>query len=166
VLLTNLANHLQPLIRYDLGDRVTLHAEPCPCGSHLPVIDVEGRCDETLQLGRDPGHLISLLPLALSTILESEAGLFDFQLVQEGPSELLLRTSLHGADAVAALERGRGALEVFLRGQGARGIRIRCRSAEPALYGRSGKVQRVIAAPAAVRHTPGRKNRKVRMRER
>ncbi|VTU31036.1 Phenylacetate-coenzyme A ligase [Variovorax sp. PBL-H6] len=147
VLLTNLANHLQPLIRYDLGDRVTLHTDPCPCGSHLPVIDVEGRCDETLQLGRGPGHLVSLLPLALSTVLESEAGLFDFQLVQEGPSELLLRTSLHGADAAAALEHGRGALEVFLRAQGAQGIRIRCRSAEPALYGRSGKVQRVIAAP-------------------
>ena len=35
-LLTNLANHVQPLIRYDLGDRVTLHREPCACGSALP----------------------------------------------------------------------------------------------------------------------------------
>ncbi|PSL85092.1 CoF synthetase [Variovorax sp. WS11] len=156
VLLTNLANHLQPLIRYDLGDRVTLHAEPCPCGSHLSVIDVEGRCDETLQFGRDPNHLISLLPLALSTVLESEADLFDFQLVQEGPSKLLLRTGMRGADAAAALERGRGALEVFLRGQGARGIHIRCASAESALCGRSGKVQRVIAAPTAARRTTGR----------
>lgn len=96
------------------------------------------------------------MPLALSTVLESEAGLFDFQLVQEGPSELLLRTSLRGADATAALERGRGALDVFLRRQGAREIGIRCQSAESGLCGRSGKVQRVIAAPAAVGHSPGR----------
>ena len=147
VLLTNLANHLQPLIRYDLGDRVTLHADPCSCGSHLPVIDVQGRCDDTIKLGRAPGRIVSLLPLALSTILECEADLFDFQLVQEGPCELLLRTGLRDAEAVAALERGRSALEAFLHGQGARGIHIRCRSAESGLCGRSGKLQRVIAGP-------------------
>lgn len=31
VLLTNLANRVQPLIRYDLGDSVTLLDRPCQC---------------------------------------------------------------------------------------------------------------------------------------
>jgi phenylacetate-coenzyme A ligase PaaK-like adenylate-forming protein len=53
-LLTNLANHVQPLIRYDLGDRVTLQPLACECGSRLPVIDVLGRDDDTLHL-RPPG---------------------------------------------------------------------------------------------------------------
>jgi phenylacetate-CoA ligase len=30
-LLANLANHGQPLIRYDLGDRVTQHDHACAC---------------------------------------------------------------------------------------------------------------------------------------
>ena len=53
-LLTNLANHVQPLIRYDLGDRVRVHAGRCACGSPLPVIEVQGRCDDMLVL-QDPG---------------------------------------------------------------------------------------------------------------
>ena len=84
-MLTNLANQVQPLIRYDLGDRVTFRELPCTCGSHLPVIDVSGRCDATLRLGA-ARHSVQVLPLALSTVLEEEAGLFDFQLIQHGPT--------------------------------------------------------------------------------
>ena len=47
-LLTNLANHVQPLIRYDLGDGVLVHRAACACGSPLPVIEVEGRGDDML----------------------------------------------------------------------------------------------------------------------
>ena len=141
VLLTNLANHVQPLIRYDLGDRVTLHEVDCACGSHLPVIEVQGRSDDTLKLGRERG--VAVLPLALSTVLESEADLFDFQLLQESPSGLLLRTSMTGAHDAAALERGCRTLERFLRTQGVRDVVIRSQQSalEPGL---SGKVQRVI----------------------
>ena len=32
VLLTNLANFIQPIIRYDLGDSVTMLPQPCSCG--------------------------------------------------------------------------------------------------------------------------------------
>ena len=35
-LLTNLANHVQPVIRYDIGDRITLHAATCPWVHHCP----------------------------------------------------------------------------------------------------------------------------------
>jgi phenylacetate-coenzyme A ligase PaaK-like adenylate-forming protein len=145
-LLTNLANPLQPLIRYDLGDCVTVHPEPCGCGSHLPVIDVEGRSDDTLRLGtgRRP---VRVLALALTTILEDEAGLFDFQLVQESASTLLLRSAAHGREAAARLRRGRVALAHFLERQGAPSIRIHCRCGEPPALGRSGKARRVVAAP-------------------
>ena len=47
-LLTNLANHVQPLIRYDLGDQILLRRDPCACGSTLPVIEVQGRQDDAL----------------------------------------------------------------------------------------------------------------------
>lgn len=144
VLLTNLANHVQPLIRYDLGDRVLVHPERCACGSVLPAIEVQGRCDDTLRLAGRAGHVATLLPLALATVLEDEAGLFDFQLVQQGPARLLLRTPLHGAQASGALRRGRAALARFLARQGAQAVRIRCASGEAPRLGRSGKLQRVV----------------------
>lgn len=148
-LLTNLANRVQPLLRYDLGDRVAYVAEPCACGSCLPVIEIHGRCDDTLRLGRAGARRVHLTPLALTTVLEEDAGLVDFQLVQEGPCELTLRTGLRGPAAVATLRTARPVLAAFLAAQGAVGVHIHCRSGEPAQRGRSGKIQRVLRAPGA-----------------
>lgn len=146
-LLTNLANHVQPLIRYDLGDCLTLHPRACACGSHLPVIEVQGRSDDTLRLGRPGAQAVRVLPLAVSTVLEDDAGLFDFQLVQKGPCELLLSTGLQGQAGSSALRRAKAVLAAFLAQQGAADVHIHCRSGQPGRRGRSGKVQRVIAPP-------------------
>jgi phenylacetate-CoA ligase len=44
LLLTNLFNLAQPLIRYDLVDAVTMSDEPCPCGcAHRRITSVNGR---------------------------------------------------------------------------------------------------------------------------
>ena len=44
MLLTNLFNLEQPLIRYDLIDAVTMSDEPCPCGcAHRRITSVNGR---------------------------------------------------------------------------------------------------------------------------
>lgn len=145
-LLTNLANHVQPLIRYDLGDRVTFLPTPCTCGSHLPVITVSGRDDDTLQLAGGRGRAcVQVVPLAVSTVLE-DAGLFDFQMVQQGPRELLLTTSMQGSRGQHVLDAAREKLQAFFGELGARDVRISCRSGAVARCGRSGKIQRVIAA--------------------
>lgn len=145
-LLTNLANHLQPLIRYDLGDQVTLLGSACRCGSHLQAIEVTGRDDDTLSLAGGAGMpAVKVVPLAVSTVLEEEAGLFDFQLVQQGPRELLLKTGMQGAQAQQALAHAGDILGAFLSRQGARDVRIRCRCGEDAHRGRSGKIRRVIS---------------------
>jgi phenylacetate-CoA ligase len=145
-LLTNLANQVQPLIRYDLGDRVKLAAEPCACGSPLPVIEVQGRCDDPLRLAGTRRRTVPVLPLAISTVLEDDAGLFDFQLRQQGPSELLLCTGQRGAQASWQLQRAKLALTHFLASQGAAEEHIHCRSGQPGRRGRSGKVARVVAS--------------------
>ena len=49
VLVTNLYNHAQPLIRYEVTDQITLAAGPCPCtcGSSMQRIeDPQGRLDD------------------------------------------------------------------------------------------------------------------------
>ena len=78
-LLTNLANTVQPLIRYDIGDQIIVQPQPCTCGSALPVIDVAGRHDDSLKFHGLDGKSVTLLPLALTTVLEEQAGIFNFR---------------------------------------------------------------------------------------
>jgi len=147
-LLTNLANHVQPLIRYDLGDRVTFSATPCRCGSSLPAIEVEGRVDECVLLHDDQGHDVRLLPLALTTVLEDQAGVYDFKLEQEDANSLLLSVAAAGTAGESALRRARTMLRSFLRQQGLTHVRLHGHCGTPSRRGASGKVQRVVGLAA------------------
>ncbi len=144
VLLTNLANTVQPLIRYDLGDQVTLQTERCMCGSPLPVIEVQGRQDEPLVVTGDHGQLVTLLPLALTTVLEEQANVFDFQLRQTGDHTLVLRLGLDGVAAEEAMARCRSVLHSFAASQGLGALRVVGELGQPIPRGRSGKALRVI----------------------
>lgn len=54
VLVTNLYNHTQPLIRYEVTDQVTLIDGTCPCGSSFRRIeDPQGRLDDTFAYTND-----------------------------------------------------------------------------------------------------------------
>jgi phenylacetate-coenzyme A ligase PaaK-like adenylate-forming protein len=149
VLLTNLANLVQPLIRYELGDRITLHDQRCACGSVLPVIEVSGRHHDSLRVKAPGQRAVTLLPLAISTVLEEQAGLFDFQLVQQGPQDLMLHTGLRSAVSPDTVDRACAALAGFLAQQGAAGVRIHHRSSAQGAVplGPSGKGQRVVPQP-------------------
>lgn len=45
---SDLANRVQPILPYDLGDRVLQRPDPCPCGNPLPAIRVQGRSADVL----------------------------------------------------------------------------------------------------------------------
>jgi phenylacetate-coenzyme A ligase PaaK-like adenylate-forming protein len=90
-LITNLANRIMPIIRYELGDRVSLLPEPCDCGITLPVIHLEGRTDEVLRFQSSKGQLIPVLPLALWSVLKETHGVLKFQAIQTAPNELKIR---------------------------------------------------------------------------
>jgi phenylacetate-coenzyme A ligase PaaK-like adenylate-forming protein len=145
VLLTNLANHVQPLIRYALGDRVSVCADPCDCGCPLPTIEVVGRHDDILRLRARKGPLVALLPLALSTVLEEDAGVFDFQIVQRDDHTLVVRLPSQGSEGRATLARCRSALQGFARQQGAAPLTVVGELGQAVPRGRSGKACRVQA---------------------
>jgi phenylacetate-coenzyme A ligase PaaK-like adenylate-forming protein len=145
VLLTNLANHVQPLIRYEIGDCVRMPAQPCSCGSPLPLIEVQGRHDDTLLMAGRGGQTVTLLPLALATVLEDEAGVFDFQLRQLDRRTLVLRLGFGGEAAVAAAARCHSALQAYAREQGMEQLRLRNELGRAIPKGRSGKAQRIVA---------------------
>ncbi|HET6530001.1 MAG TPA: AMP-binding protein [Actinoplanes sp.] len=147
VLLTNLANRVQPLIRYDLGDRVQMSPEPCACGSPLPALRVEGRTNDTLAVETRDGRTVRLLPLAVVTVVEETPGVRRCQLVQTGPATLRVRLEPYpGADPWTDVARR---LRAFLAEQGAPDAGIERASEPPGPDPRSGKFRQAwIELPA------------------
>ncbi len=142
VLLTHLANRVQPLVRYELGDSVTLASRPCPCGSPFPVIRVDGRRDELLRVRGAGGREATILPMALTTAIEEATGEHRFQVVQAGSGELRARVEpeAHGRGAGA---RVKAALVAFLASQGLAGVRVRVEAGPVRANPASGKFRQV-----------------------
>lgn len=114
VLVTNLANRIQPLVRYDLGDSVTMYADRCPCGSPFPVIEVQGRQGDVLTFETRTGERVPVFPLALSTIVEETPGVVRTQLRRTGPRTLRVRLDVaDGAERAAVWTRVEDALADF-----------------------------------------------------
>lgn len=149
VLLTNLANQVQPLIRYDLGDSLTFLGHACRCGSSFPAVTIEGRRDEVIAFEGKRG-MVQLLPLALVTVLEDEANAINFQLIARDTDTLELRLDL--SQSSAALDTLRAAchrvLGEYLNRCGLDQVLIVDGLCSPVRDARSGKVRRVINACA------------------
>jgi phenylacetate-coenzyme A ligase PaaK-like adenylate-forming protein len=92
VLLTVLANDVQPFIRYDLGDCLRFYTDPCPCGSPFRSFQVEGREATLVRVGE-----VTLSPLVFD--LEHEHAR-RIQLVQTSERDFEVR--IEPADEAAA----------------------------------------------------------------
>jgi len=146
VLLTNLANWTQPLIRYDLGDSIVARSQPCPCGSRLPAVRVAGRHDDVLHLHGADGAVVKILPLAIGTVLEETPGVHRSQLIQTGPATIHLRLELlSGADSEKAWRAAIARLKNYLAQQHLANVELVCASDPPEQSVRSGKFRQVIA---------------------
>jgi phenylacetate-coenzyme A ligase PaaK-like adenylate-forming protein len=147
VLLTNLANRVQPLIRYDLGDSVVARLEPCSCGSPLPAIRVEGRCDDVVSLCAPDNSIVRLLPLALSTVVEEAAHVHRFQIVQTAADRLMLRFDpCVDNGRQAAWRAAEAALRCYLDQQSLPNVRVGLDRLRPQADRRSGKLKQVMVA--------------------
>jgi putative adenylate-forming enzyme len=150
VLLTNLANRVQPVIRYDLGDAVVENPEICRCGNPFPAIRVEGRRDDVVVLhGRD-GQEIRMPPMALATVVEEAADVHRFQIVQRGADHLLLRLpDGHAQARLRAFHLASRALRDYLDAQGVVHPSIALAEEAPVPDARSGKLRQVVVESAA-----------------
>lgn len=100
VLISNLANRVQPVLRYDLGDSVVQRPDQCPCGDPLPAIRVQGRAADVVVFAAPSGERVAIAPLTFTTIVDRVRGIEQFQIVQTGPRVLRIRLRLaEGVDA-------------------------------------------------------------------
>jgi phenylacetate-CoA ligase len=121
LLVTSLTNRVMPLIRYELGDLGRLQDGQCSCGSPFPLLalDVCRKNDLVVTPG---GRRI--YPSYFVHLLDGQDGIAQYQFVQTGPCNLVLRlvapqdvagiveaalqTRLHtdlGADMIFRVER-------------------------------------------------------------
>ena len=144
VLLTNLANRVQPILRYDLGDSVVQRADLCSCGSPLPAIRVQGRAADVLVLRARRGGTVSVPPLLIDALVDSVAGVEQVQVVQraEARLEVRVRPSL-GADGAAVVAATVEHLKQLLDRQGVGDVAVEA-SPERPLQTAGGKLRPVI----------------------
>ena len=144
VLVTNLANRVQPIVRYDLGDSITVSSAPCACGSPLPAIAVGGRRGDVLRFAGAHGREIAVLPLALGTVIEKTPGVRRFQAYQTGDGELRVRIEPDDeTDREATWVRVADRVDGYLASQGIAGVGVVRDEAPPARDPRSQKFQAV-----------------------
>lgn len=148
VLISNLANRVQPILRYDLGDSVLERPDPCPCGNPLPAIRVQGRSADVLTF-RTPDGEVRLPPLALSQAIESVRGVTLFQIAQSKPEGLELRLQIAPtANADTVWREAEAGLRKVLAEHGLEHVTIE-RGGEPPEQGRGGKFREVIPLSGA-----------------
>jgi phenylacetate-CoA ligase len=100
LLVTNLYNLVQPLLRLEVTDLVTLDPDPCPCGRTLVRASaIHGRSDDVLSLPAGDGGRVAVHPLHFA-LLTRDPQLREFQVVQDGPALRVLIVPSHAPAAV------------------------------------------------------------------
>ena len=93
VLVTNLANKLQPIIRYEVGDVVTMADRPCRCGSRLPWIErIDGRASDVFWIGEKREQMVA--SLVFKHGVEYLHEIRDWQAVQHQRDQVEIRLEL------------------------------------------------------------------------
>jgi len=136
VLITNLANYIQPFIRYELNDRVIVHDEKCKCGKHTKWIEIEGRTDDILEFHDN----ILIAPMSFYKILEEIKEITRFQLVQK--SSKLLELRIISDNKELSFKKAREEIEKFLNSKNIFDVEIYLSNLNPKVN-RSGKYNHV-----------------------
>lgn len=138
VLLTNLANKVCPLIRFEITDRIVMHNEPCACGNTRPWLTIEGRTDDILTFENN----IKIAPLSLYAIIKEIHEIQRFQLIQVKRNELELR--LIANDKKKAFAEAKKAVNEYLLQNGV-ACEIYLSDKLPQVNAHSGKFKHIIA---------------------
>jgi phenylacetate-coenzyme A ligase PaaK-like adenylate-forming protein len=150
LLVTNLYNMIQPLLRVEVTDLVTIDPDPCRCGrSLIRASAVHGRSDDTLSLTTGGGGRIAVHPLHFA-LLTRDPQVREFQVVQDGPVLRILIVPSHAATAGNdGLETRLGqAVTRQLRGLGVHHPRVAVERRPTLARSAGGKLKLVIADPA------------------
>ncbi|MEV0698281.1 AMP-binding protein [Saccharopolyspora sp. NPDC050389] len=149
VLVSNLANRIQPILRYDLGDSVLQRPDACPCGNPQPAFQVRGRVANRLAFLAPGGGTVEIPSMVLNTLIDRVPGVGLFQAEQPAPMALRIRlTCATGVDAEQVWRTVLDGLARALADRGLGDVDLQ-RAAEPPRQSRGGKFRTVIPFESA-----------------
>jgi phenylacetate-coenzyme A ligase PaaK-like adenylate-forming protein len=147
LLLTNLYNHVQPLIRFEVNDVVTIDPEPCPCGrTARRIAGIEGRSDSVLRLAGVAVH-----PLQFD-VVTADRGVREFQVLQRGDGVHVRVVVREGQPAEEVAERLREHVGARLAALGVRDPHVKVEPCAALERPPAGKLQLVVAESAVTAH--------------
>lgn len=132
ILVTDLTNYVQPIIRYYVSDSVRIRREDLPC-YFRPVLDIRGRVWDSFEVG---GRKFTTK--ALEVKAKFQKGLCSYQFVKTGDNSMEVR-GICTADAEPAKVLGELAekLEGYFRESGAATVKVTS-STDPMISNRAG----------------------------
>ncbi|OQB25030.1 MAG: AMP-binding enzyme [Firmicutes bacterium ADurb.Bin182] len=143
VLLTNLSNFVQPVIRYEVTDRVTVHDEACPCGKKGLWIEVEGRTSDVIYFDHGEKR-IGVAPMSLYDVIEVVPGVKNFQVILHPGNRVELRlVHMTDADRMQTFENVKKALTGYLHKLGVIDVSVYLSDGLPERNKRSGKFKQI-----------------------
>ena len=122
LLLTNLANDVVPIIRYELMDSAVLHTEGCACGDSSPWLEIEGR---TAGGKLEFRNGVQIAPVVLYFLIETMDTLRRFQIVLHPEDRLEFRAVfMPDVDQEATFAEVQRRILGFLEENGVSGVEI------------------------------------------
>ncbi len=144
VLVTNLMNAVQPIIRYRVDDCVILHEEPCECGLPFPYVDILGRTDD-MPFFKGKNGTVRLSPIVFLNEVCDIEGISIFQFIQPDPEMLTMRVQyLEDTDREAVDREARRKVEELLVDHGLDNVSFSIQEAEPRRAVRGKKMKAYI----------------------
>jgi len=142
LLLTNLFNFTQPLIRYEVSDMLTMSTELCPCGRPFRLIaKVQGRNDDIIYLQSPQGRDVPVHPIHFYNAVGVLHEIKEYCVVNRADGINISVVLREGASYEEVAGKLRGTLRESLESLGAKCPEIRVRLAgrierDPSMMGK------------------------------
>jgi len=144
VLISNLANHVQPILRYDIGDSILMRPDRCPCGDPMPAFQVLGRVADILTFPAQDNTPIQITSLQFSTLFNRIPEILLFQVIQTDPTTLRVRLLIaKEANQDQIWQKAQSEMNNLLRSYKLEHVQVE-RATEPPEQAMGGKYREVI----------------------
>lgn len=121
LLITNLFNFTQPLIRYEVSDMLTMSREPCPCGRPFRLIAaLEGRSDDIIHLLDAAGRDVPVHPIHFHSTLGPLQEIRQYKVVHGEDGVRISAVLRQGASGEEAADKIKELLRERIESLGAR----------------------------------------------
>lgn len=145
ILITNLANRVQPVIRYEVGDQVAVAARGCGPANNLPLLtQIHGRTSDLLWIGTGADRRF-VSGILFQSAMDALPEIQDWRIVQQEPHRLQAEVQLipeQRTEATHLAQRLSGTL--YERGLPS-GVQVEMKIVPAVLPDeRTGKVRRIV----------------------